>query len=43
VCEGFAAVDVDPSPKSQRYVSACPSGSLDPADENEIALPRKAA
>src|SRR6185295_19322441 len=33
VCEGFAAVDVVLSPKLQRYVRGCPSGSNDPALE----------
>src|SRR5262245_49734097 len=31
VCVGFACVDVVPSPKSQKYVSAPPSGSVDAA------------
>src|SRR4029077_1467090 len=37
VCEGFAAVDEDPSPKSQRYESAPPSGLLEPRLENWTA------
>ena len=35
VCVGFGSVDVGvPSPKSHRYVSASPSGSLEPVAEN---------
>src|SRR3954453_19776254 len=33
VCEGLAAVDRLPSPKSHEYVSGCPSGSFEPALE----------
>src|SRR5262245_13004932 len=33
VCAGFAAVDVAPSPKVQRYVRGWPSGSAEPALE----------
>jgi hypothetical protein len=36
---GFASVDVLPSPKFQRYVSGCASGSTEPALENAIATP----
>ena len=33
VCEGLAAVDRMPSPKSHEYVRDCPSGSLEPVLE----------
>lgn len=33
MCEGFAAVEVPPSPNVQAYVSAPPSGSDEPAEE----------
>jgi hypothetical protein len=37
VCEGFAVVDEEPSPKSQRYESGPPSGLLEPRLENWTA------
>ena len=36
MCEGFAVVEEDPSPKSQRYESGPPSGLLEPTLENYL-------
>ena len=36
VCDGLGSVLVSPSPKSQRYVSASPSGSEEPVPSKEI-------
>ena len=39
VCVGFAAVDVVPSPNVHRYDTIDPSGSFEPALENDTPIP----